>query len=37
VRQNRKPLATGEEGLKDIKLIKSILKAAETGKRIEII
>ncbi len=33
---NKQPQATGEEGLKDIKLIADILKAAETGKKIKI-
>lgn len=28
--------ATGEEGLQDVKIIKAIFEAAETGKRIEI-
>jgi predicted dehydrogenase len=30
------PLATGEEGLKDIKLIRDILRAAETGNKIKL-
>ena len=33
---NTEPIASGEEGLKDVKLIDFILKAAESGKRIKI-
>ena len=33
---NKQPKASGEEGLKDIKLIEEILKAAETGKKVNI-
>jgi predicted dehydrogenase len=37
VSKNDTPIASGAEGLKDIKLIEGILRAAETGKRIKLI
>jgi predicted dehydrogenase len=36
VRNKTQPAATGEEGLKDIRLIDAILRAAETGNRIKL-
>lgn len=30
------PLASGEEGLKDLKLIEAILNASESGKKVKI-
>ena len=36
VRNKTQPAATGEEGLKDIRLVDAILRAAETGNRIKL-
>ena len=36
VRNKTQPAATGEEGLKDIRLVDAILRAAETGTRIKL-
>lgn len=36
VLNDKQPLASGEEGLKDIRLIEAILRSAETGKRIKL-
>lgn len=34
IRTSTKPEASGEEGLKDLKIIAAILQAAETGRKI---
>ncbi len=36
VRNKTQPAATGEEGLKDIRLVEAILRAAETGNKIKL-
>lgn len=36
IRDNIEPLASGEEGMKDLRIIEAIKRAADTGKRVEV-